>query len=108
LTLCREFKFDAACRDDRVCWSVPRSGQSLANVPPAAQIVNANEGLATILCGNEVAALDRLVQRGSTDPGGSASLGDGQCKLFQDCLAIVGQFDSGGQARVRASDGKSI
>jgi hypothetical protein len=28
--------------------------------------------------------------------------------LFQDCLAIVGRFDSGGQVRVRASDGELI
>jgi hypothetical protein len=28
--------------------------------------------------------------------------------LFQDCLAIVGRFDSGGQARVRTGDGGSI
>jgi hypothetical protein len=28
--------------------------------------------------------------------------------LFHDSLAIVDRFDSGGQARVRAGDGKSI
>jgi hypothetical protein len=27
LTICREFKFDVACRGDRVRWSAPRSGQ---------------------------------------------------------------------------------
>lgn len=32
----------------------------------------------------------------------------GQGKLFRDCLAIVGRFDSGGQARVRAGDGGLI
>ena len=75
---------------------------------PIAQIVNANESLAAVFRGDEIAVLDRLVKRGSTYPRGSTRLGDGQGKLFQDCLAIVGRFDSGGQARVRASDGKSI
>ncbi len=56
---------------------------------PVAQIVNANESLAAVFRGDEVAVLDGLVKRGSTDPRGSASLGDGQGKLFQDCLAIV-------------------
>jgi hypothetical protein len=28
--------------------------------------------------------------------------------LFHDCLAIIDRFDSGGQARVRASDGGLI
>jgi len=75
---------------------------------PAAQIVDANEGLATVLCGDEIAALDRLVERGSADPGSGASLGDRQGKLFHDCLAIVDRFDSGGQARVPAGDGGLI
>lgn len=75
---------------------------------PAAQIVDTNMSFATILRGEEIAVLDGLVKRGSTDPRGSARLGDGQSKLFQDCLAIVGRFDSGGQARVRAGDGGSI
>ena len=75
---------------------------------PAPQIIHANEGLATILGGNEIAALDRLVQRGSADPGSGASLGDRQGKLFHDCLAIVDRFDSGGQARVPAGDGGLI
>ena len=75
---------------------------------PAAQIVDANEGLATILCSDEIAALDCLVERGSADPGGGASLGDRQGKLFHDCLAIVDRFDSGGQARVPAGDGGLI
>jgi hypothetical protein len=55
---------------------------------PIPQVVDANEGLPTVLCGDEIAALDRLVERGSANPGGGAGLGDGQCKLFQDCLAI--------------------
>lgn len=75
---------------------------------PVAQIVNTNESLAAVFRGDEIAVLDRLVKRGSTDPRGSARLGDCQSKLFQDCLAIVDRFDSGGQARVRAGDGKSI
>ena len=75
---------------------------------PVAQIVNANESLAAVFRGDEIAVLDCLVKRGSTDPRGSARLGDCQSKLFQDCFAIVGQFDSGGQAHVRAGDGKSI
>ena len=75
---------------------------------PAAQIVNANESLAAVFRGDEIAVLDRLVKRGSTDPRGSARLGDCQSKLFQDSLAIVGRLDSGGQARVRAGDGGSI
>lgn len=75
---------------------------------PVAQIINANERLAAVFRGHEIAVLNRLVKRGSADPRGSARLGDGQSKLFQDCLAIVGRFDSGGQARVRASDGGSI
>lgn len=75
---------------------------------PAPQIVDANEGLASILGGNEIAALDRLVKCGSAYPGSGASLGDRQGKLFHDCLAIVDRFDSGGQARVRAGDGGLI
>lgn len=75
---------------------------------PVAQIINPNESLAAVLRGDEIAVLDCLVKRGSTDPRGSARLGDCQSKLFQDSLAIVGRFDSGGQAHVRAGDGGSI
>jgi hypothetical protein len=75
---------------------------------PVAQIINPNESLAAVFRGDEIAVLNRLVKRGSTDPRGSARLGDCQSKLFQDSLAIVGRFDSGGQARVRAGDGGSI
>ncbi len=75
---------------------------------PAAQIIDANEGLPTVLYGDEIAILDRLVECGSADPSRGARLGDSQCKLFQDSLAIVSRCDSGGQACVRASDGKSI
>lgn len=75
---------------------------------PAPQVVDANERLATVFRGDEIAAFDRLIECGSTDPGRGASLGDGQDKLFHDYLAIVGRVDAGGQARVRAGDGKSI
>lgn len=91
-------------------WAVPRDVWTYGRQTPepAAQIVNANESLAAVFRGDEIAVLDRLVKRGSTDPRSGARLGDCQSKLFQDCLAIVGRFDSGGQAHVRAGDGKSI
>jgi hypothetical protein len=75
---------------------------------PITKVADTNERLASILCGDKVAALDRFVERGSADPGSGASLGDRQGKLFHDCLAIVDRFDSGGQARVPAGDGELI
>jgi len=91
------------CAVSRDVWTYGRQTPE-----PAAQVVNANESLAAVFRGDEIAVLDCLVKRGSTDPRSGARLGDCQSKLFQDYLAIVGRFDSGGQAHVRAGDGKSI
>lgn len=94
-------------------YSAHHETTQLAKAPPPSDgMYDTGQGLVLrprqAMPADEIAVLDCLVKRGSTDPRGSARLGDCQSKLFQDCLAIVGRFDSGGQAHVRAGDGKSI